>query len=113
MCVSVRKSRKSLLKAIYNSIQKLSIVGGVSKSHVSHISLIDKYIYLNIYIFKATCCVCVPVQCGAPVFCPRFRPKSPEGKVGVKDDLILVEHKQVLDGGCSSVADQIAVLVQE
>lgn len=58
VCVSVRKSRKSLLKAIYNSIQKLSIVGGVSKSHVSHISLIDKYIYLNIYIFKATCCVC-------------------------------------------------------
>lgn len=57
--------------------------------------------------------MCVPVQCGAPVFCPRFRPNSPKGKVGVKDDLILVEHKQVLDGGCSSVADQIAVLVQE
>lgn len=35
-----KKEQKSLLKAIYNSIQKLSIVGGVPKSPGSHISLI-------------------------------------------------------------------------
>lgn len=81
VCVSVRKSRKSLLKAIYNSIQKLSIVGGVSKSHVSHISLIDKYIYLNIYIYLKQRVVCV-FQFSAVLLCSvlDFDPKAQKEK---------------------------------